>query len=83
MFPNCTIRIARATSYLFTFIVGQAMATSSAAQRSLNRPRLKEEVRPIFAPARLEMLATIRLWRPIAQRRLLQMPCARMQTVGA
>ena len=50
--PAQTIRFARATSYLFMFIVGQAMAASSAAQRSLNRPRLKEEVRPIFAPAR-------------------------------
>ena len=47
--PTQTIRIARATSYM---IGGQAMAAAPAAEGRLNRPRPKQEVRPIFAPAR-------------------------------
>ena len=47
-----TIRIARAAPYLFTLLIGQAMAASSAAQRSLNRPWLEKELRSIFAPLR-------------------------------
>jgi len=50
--PAQTIRIAGAASYCVTLAVGQTIAASPAAKRGLNRPRLKEELRPVGANVR-------------------------------
>src|SRR5258708_4981817 len=50
--PAQTIRIAGAASYCVTLAVGQAIAASPAAESRLNRPRLKEELRPVGANVR-------------------------------
>ena len=50
--PAQTIRIAGAASYCVTLAVGQTIAASPAAESGLNRPRLKEELRPVGANVR-------------------------------
>src|SRR5258705_3305643 len=50
--PAQTIRIAGAASYCVTLAVGQTIAASPAAKSGLNRPRLKEELRPVGANVR-------------------------------
>jgi hypothetical protein len=50
--PAQTVRIAGAASDCVTLAVGQAIAASPAAESGLNRPRLKEELRPVGANVR-------------------------------
>ena len=47
--PAQTIRIARAASYFIAFPIRQANTASPSAEGRLNRPRLKEELRPVCA----------------------------------
>src|SRR5713101_3879872 len=56
--PAQTIRIAGAASYCVTLAVGQSIATPPAAESGLNRPRLKEELRPVGANVRV-----VGIWR--------------------
>ncbi len=50
--PAETVRIARAASYLITLPIRRAIAASPSAEGGLNRPRLKEELRPVTANVR-------------------------------